>query len=160
MSRLTRRVMRLGVMTVGFAGLFLAMNAVPGGATPPQQFGSMIVARGTYMDHGSLPLGQGQDIVVSQITVQPGGSSGWQSHPGGAIGVVAQGETTIYASVGNHCSATTYTHGQSFIERPGDVVDAVNTGSVVTILYATFPGVPVGGSPRIDRADPGTCPGI
>ena len=92
MTRLTRRVTRLGVMTVGFAGLFLAMNAVPGGATPPQQFGSMIVARGTYMDHGSLPLGQGQDIVVSQITVQPGGSSGWHSHPGGAIGVVAQGK--------------------------------------------------------------------
>jgi hypothetical protein len=40
------------------------------------------------------------------------------------------------------------------------MVDAVNTGSVVTIILATFPGVPVGGSPRIDRDDPGVCPGI
>jgi hypothetical protein len=54
----------------------------------------------------------------------------------------------------------TYTAGQSFIERPSDVVNAVNTGSTVKIIYATFPGVPVGGSPRIDRANPGTCPGI
>src|SRR6266576_1132647 len=160
MSKMTRRVTRLGVLTAGFAALFLTMNAVPGVATPPKDFKGQELARGTYMSHGSLPLEQGKEIVVSQITVQPGGSSGWHSHPGGSIGVVAQGETTIYASVGNHCSATTYTHGQSFIERPGDVVDAVNTGSVVTILYATFPGVPVGGSPRIDRADPGTCPGI
>jgi hypothetical protein len=50
--------------------------------------------------------------------------------------------------------------GQSFIERPGQVADAVNTGSITTITYAIFPGVPVGGSPRIDQPDPGTCPGI
>jgi len=37
----------------------------------------------------------------------------------------------------------------------------VNTGTIETIVYVTFPGVPVGGSPRIDvPTDPGTCPGI
>jgi len=118
------------------------------------------LGRGTYQSHGSLPLGQGEDIVVSQITVQPGGSSGWHSHPGGAIAIVQAGESTLYKAVGNQCEITTYTHGQSFIERPGDVVDAVNTGSVVTVIIATFPGVPAGGSPRIDRDDPGVCPGI
>ena len=30
MKTLTRRVMRLAVMTVGLAGLFVAVNAVPG----------------------------------------------------------------------------------------------------------------------------------
>jgi hypothetical protein len=39
-------------------------------------------------------------------------------------------------------------------------VDAVNTGSTDTILIVTFPGVPVGGSSRIDMPDPGVCPGI
>ena len=155
-----RSVFRVALMTVGSVGLLVALNAAPGAATKPQDFGSTILARGTYVGHGSLPLGQGEDIVVSQITVQPRGSSGWHTHPGGAIGVVQQGETTIYKAVGNHCDITTYTHGQSFIERPGEVVIAVNTGSVVTIIVATFPGVPMNGSPRIDRDDPGTCPGI
>jgi len=112
------------------------------------------------MSDGTLPLEQGEEIVVSRITVVPGGSSGWHSHPGGAIVVLQQGELTIYRSVGNHCDITTYTQGQSFIERPGDVVDAVNTGSINFILFVTFPGVPVGGSSRIDQPNPGTCPGV
>jgi len=160
MNMLTKRVMRLAVMTVGLVGLFVAVNAVPGAATPPAGFTSQLLGRGTYVSHGSLPLGQGLDIVVSQITVVPGGSSGWHSHPGGAIVIVQQGELTIYASVGNHCDITKYTHGQSFVERPSDVVDAVNTGSTNFILFVTFPGVPVGGSSRIDQLNPGTCPGV
>jgi quercetin dioxygenase-like cupin family protein len=160
MNMLTRRVMRLAVMTVGLVGLFVAVNAVPGAATPSAGFTSQLLGRGTYVSHGSLPLGQGLDIVVSKITVVPGGSSGWHSHPGGAIVIVQQGELTIYASVGNHCDITKYTHGQSFVERPGDVVDAVNTGSTNFILFVTFPGVPVGGSSRIDQPNPGTCPGV
>jgi len=152
--------MRLAVLAVGLVGLFVAVNAVPGAATPPVGFTSQVLGRGTYMSHGTLPLEQGSDIVVSKITVVPGGSSGWHSHPGGAIVVVQQGEITIYESVGNHCDITTYTQGQSFIERPGEVVDAVNTGATNFILFVTFPGVPVGGSSRIDQPNPGTCPGV
>jgi quercetin dioxygenase-like cupin family protein len=117
------------------------------------------------------------DIVVSKITVAPGGSSGWHSHPGGAIVVVQQGEITIYKSAGKgddegsqsqsdreggvrfpHCVITRYTQGQAFSEGPGDVVDAVNTGSTDFVLFVTFPGVPVGGASRIDQPNPGTCP--
>jgi len=160
MSTLKKRVMRLAVLTVGLAGLFVALNAVPGAATPPVGFSSEPLGRGTYMSHGSLPLEQGLDIVVSRITVTPGGSSGWHSHPGGAIAIVQQGELTLYESVGNHCDITVYTQGQSFVERPGDVVNAVNTGSTNFIVVATFPGVPLGGSSRIDQPNPGTCPGV
>jgi quercetin dioxygenase-like cupin family protein len=160
MKSLTSRGFRVALMTMGSVGVLIALNASPGAATSPQKFDSHLLGRGTFQSHGSLPLGQGEDIVVSQITVQPGGSSGWHSHPGGAIAIVQAGESTLYKAVGNQCEITTYTHGQSFIERPGDVVDAVNTGSVVTVIVATFPGVPVGGSPRIDRDDPGVCPGI
>jgi len=40
------------------------------------------------------------------------------------------------------------------------VVDAVNTGATNFILFVTFPGVPVGGSSKIDQPNPGTCPGV
>ena len=147
-------------MTLGFAGLFVAVNAVPGVATPPNDnFSSKVVARGTYMDQGTLPVKQGLDVVVTQIISKVGGSSGWHSHPGGAIAVVQTGELTLYQSVGNHCVITLYAHGQAFIERPGEVVIAV-AGSAGATLGATFPGVPLGGSSRIDQPNPGTCPGV
>jgi quercetin dioxygenase-like cupin family protein len=163
MKALVRRSARLAVMTLGFAALIVAVNAVPGAATPANSdFQSVLKARGTYVSDGSLPLGQRLDIVVAMNTVFPGGSSGWHSHPGGAIVVVDSGEITTYRSVGNHCVITTYTAHQAFIERPGEPLIAINNSSNTTIIYATFPGVPVGvaGGQRINLPDPGTCPGV
>jgi quercetin dioxygenase-like cupin family protein len=160
MNTHTRRVIRLVAMTVGAAGLLIALNAIPGAATPPSPalFTNQLLGRGTYTSDGTLPIKQGMDIVVAKITVAPGGFSGWHSHPGGAIVVVQSGEVTLYTSVGNHCNVTVYTQGESFVERPGEVNQAVNAGSTPYVLFVTFPGVPVGGSARIDQPNPGTCP--
>jgi hypothetical protein len=97
MNMLTRRVIRLAVTTMGLAGLFVAMNTVPGAATPSAGFKSEPLGRGTYVSHGSLALKQGLDIVTSRITLTRGGSSGWHSHPGGSIIIVQQGELTAYS---------------------------------------------------------------
>jgi quercetin dioxygenase-like cupin family protein len=97
---------------------------------------------------------------MAQITVDPGGSAGWHSHPGGAIVVVKQGSLTVYSPVGPKCRTTTYSAGQAFIERPGEVDNVLNTGTIPYILFVTFPRVPQGESPRTDQPDPGTCPGI
>ena len=164
-----RRGARLAVMTLGFSGLIVAVNAVPGVATDPGGgFDSKPVARGTYIDAGTLPIKQGLQVVVTRIVSPPGGSSGWHSHPGGAIGVVGcipvgecSSQITIYKSVAGQCVTTHYNNGQTFVERPGDVVNAISTGADTAIVYGIFPGVPVGGSPRIDvPVDPGTCPGV
>jgi quercetin dioxygenase-like cupin family protein len=161
MNTLARRVIRLVAMTVGAAGLLVAVNAVPGAATPPSPppgFTSQKLAQGTYTSDGTLPIKQGLDIVVAKITVAPGGFSGWHSHPGGAIVVVQQGEVTLYTSVGSQCEITIHKKGQAFVERPGELDDAVNRGTTDYIIFATFPGVPVGGASRIDEPNPGTCP--
>jgi quercetin dioxygenase-like cupin family protein len=165
MKALVRRTARLAGLTVGLAGLFVALNAIPGAATKPVGFSSEPLGRGTLASHGSLPLRQGLDIVAVKVTLSHGGSSGWHSHPGGGITIVVQGELTVYSTKGNgdgeadeRCVITRYTQGQAFLELPGEVVDAVNTGSTDTILTVTFPGVPVGGLSRIDRPNPRTCP--
>lgn len=174
MNTVTRRSLRLAAMTVGLGGLFVAVNAVPVAATPPIGLTSQVLGRGTNTSHETLPLRRGLDIVALRNTLAPSGSSGWHSHPGGAIVIVQQGEITIFASVGKaddeqgqsqsdqeggrHCVITRYTQGQAFVEGPGEVVDGVNTGSIDTIIVATFPGVPVGGLSRIDQPNPGTCP--
>src|SRR2546423_7095221 len=136
MRQIWSRGIRLAAMTLGFAGLAVALNAVPGAATSPGGgFASTVVARGTYADPGTLPVKQGLDVVVTQITSPVGGSSGWHSHPGGAIGVVGCAGTgchsaiTVYRSVGGHCVINTYTNGQSFVERPGEEVVAISTSA-------------------------------
>jgi len=142
------------------AVLLLVLTAAPGAATPPAGVTSMALARGTDVSVGTIPLQEGTDIVVAQITIRPHGSSGWHMHPGGAIAVVKQGEVTVYRAQGSQCDATTYTAGQAFIERPGEVHDAVSIGSVDYVAVVTYPRVPQGGATRIDMPDPGTCPGL
>ena|SRR5438105_3481992 len=147
-------------VTILVPALVLAVAvAVPGSATSPVDFASTVLARGADVSSGNLVLQKGTDVVVARNIFEVGGSSGWHSHPGGAVVVVMQGEVTTYRSVGGHCDVDTYSAGQSFLERPSDTLNAVNTSSSQTIVFATFPGVPTGGSPRIDRPNPGVCPG-
>src|SRR6478672_5202961 len=137
--------------------------AVYGGialATPPSGLVNILLARGTDASEGTLPIQVGTDVVMAQITVDPGGSSGWHSHPGGAIIVVKQGTPTVYRAIGSQCRSTTYSAGQAFIERPGEVDDVLNEGTIPYVLLVTFPRVPQGDNPRTDELDPGTCPGI
>ena len=137
--------------------------AVYGGialATLPSGLVNVPLARGTDVSDGTLPLQIGTDVAMAQITVDPGGSSGWHSHPGGAIIVMKTGELTLYRAVGGQCQIHTYSAGHMFIERAGEVDDVVNTGTIPYVLFVTFPRVPQGVAPRTDEPDPGTCPGI
>ena len=155
-----KRKWSLWALMLGLVGLFAVMNAASVGATPPVGLTNKPLARGTDLSAGTLPIQEGTDIVMVQITVLPGGSSGWHSHPGGAIIVVKQGDLTVFRSIGSQCDATHYTAGQAFIERPREVDQVINTGTMPYTLFVTFPRVPVGGSARIDEPDPGTCPGL
>jgi quercetin dioxygenase-like cupin family protein len=155
-----KRAVKWTLLTVGLASLLMAVTVAPGGATPPSGLTNVLLARGTNTSNGTIPLQSGTDIVMAQITVNPGGSSGWHSHPGGAIVVVEEGSLTAYRSIGSQCEPTTYSAGQAFIERPGEVMQVINTGTAPYVLFVTFPRVPQGDSARIDSPDPGTCPGL
>ena len=155
-----KRAMRWAAVSVGLAGVITATTLPPGGATPPAGLTLTPLAQGTNGSGGTVPLQAGTNVVMAQITVTPGGVSGWHSHPGGAIIVVQQGSLTVYASVGNNCETKTYTAGQAFVERPGEVDQVKNTGTIPYVLYVTFPRVPQGASARTDEPDPGTCPDI
>jgi quercetin dioxygenase-like cupin family protein len=157
MRRLLLTIAAIAILSLPAATL----GAFPAWATPPSPspiFQNVPLARGINVSAGTIPLQVGRDVAMAQITVQPGGSSGWHSHPGGAIIVVAEGdEVTVYRSIGSQCQISMYRAGQAFIERPGEVDDVVNTGTVQYVLYVTFPRVPPGDSARIDEPDPGTC---
>jgi quercetin dioxygenase-like cupin family protein len=155
-----KRALRWMLLSVGVAGVVAAAMVAPGAATPPSRLVQIPLARGTNASDGTIPLQVGTDVAMAQITVDPGGSSGWHSHPGGAIIVVKTGTLTVYRSVGRRCETTTYSAGQAFIERPGEVDQVINTGTVPYVLFVTFPRVPQGESARTDEPNPGTCPGL
>jgi len=155
-----KRAVGWALVSIGLAGVITAMTLATSGATPPVGLTNIPLARGSNMSDGTIPLKAGSDVVIAQITVGPGGSSGWHSHPGGAIVVVQHGSLTVYKSVGSECTSTTYTAGQAFIERPGEVNQVINTGTDQYVLFVTFPRVPQGASARIYQPDPGTCPGL
>jgi quercetin dioxygenase-like cupin family protein len=148
------------VLVLGAAVSLVVIEATPGTATPPAGVTTVPLARGTDQSVGTIPLQQGTDIAASQITIDLAGSSGWHMHPGGAIVIVKQGQVTVYRADGSECDATTYTAGQAFIERPGEVHDAVNTGSIPYVAYATYPRVAPGSPTKVDMPDPGSCPGL
>jgi quercetin dioxygenase-like cupin family protein len=154
-----KRAVRWAAVSVGLAGVIAAMTLSPGGATPPAGLTNVPLAVAINTSDGTIPLQAGTDVAMAQITVDAGGSSGWHSHPGGAIVVVKQGSLTVYDSMGNHCHISTYTAGQAFIERPDEVMNVLNTGTIPYDLFVTFPRVPHGESARTDEPDPGTCPG-
>jgi quercetin dioxygenase-like cupin family protein len=155
-----KRALRWALASVVLAGVVTAMTLGTSAATPPVGLTNVPLARGTNASDGTIPLKAGSDVAVAQITVAPGGSSGWHSHPGGAIVVVQHGSLTVYRSVGSECQSTTYTAGQAFVERPGEVNQVINAGADPYTLFVTFPRVPQGASARTDEPDPGTCPGL
>ena len=154
--KLTKTILGMAIvaLVLGGGAVFRARATAPSGLvnTP--------LARGNNLSDGTIPLQLGTDIAMAQITVDPGGSSGWHSHPGGAIVVVKTGTLTVFHSVGGRCETTVYSAGQAFIERPGEVDNVLNMSASPYVLFVTFPRVPQGASPRIDEPNPGTCPGV
>ncbi len=94
------------------------------------------------------------DVVVAKVTLQPGGSLGWHTHPGPAIASVAAGELTIINAT--DCVTRRYAAGKAFIDLgQGHVHIGFNATAAQTVVYVTFLDVPAGQSPLIAANDPG-----
>jgi quercetin dioxygenase-like cupin family protein len=144
-------------------------------ATPGSGITAALLARGTlegehkghhgqhHWDKGRKPvrikLRRPSDVAVQQVTVAPGGSTGWHSHPGPAIVIVKSGALTLYDEDDRRCKGTTYSAGKVFIDEGyGHGHIGRNEGTTSTELYVTFLDMPVGAEPRIDVPRPGNCP--
>ena len=77
-----KRTARWALLSIGIAGAVMVATGAPSFATPPSGLTNIPLARGSDTSHGTIRLHVGTDIAMAQITVNPGGSSGWHSHPG------------------------------------------------------------------------------
>jgi quercetin dioxygenase-like cupin family protein len=143
--------------------------AVTALATPGSGVVSNIVSRATLSDgvnlkfknrftdfEAKLQVKGAADFISQQLTLAPGGTSGWHSHSGPALVSVASGTATFYEADDPSCSPIVVPAGTAFVEQGSDVHIARNEGAtdlVFKILYIT----PVGAAQRVDEPSPGTC---
>jgi hypothetical protein len=152
-----RRITKFGLVAVGGVAGSLLVGGVAG-STPGSGVTSEVTARGTAVDKIKTRGNEAFDVVNQTITIQPGGHSGWHSHPGQAIVVIKAGTFTTYNADDPTCSAHVYGPGDVYVDRGyGYVHIARNEGIVPTTLEITYVDVPVGQPFRIDAPTPGNC---
>ena len=101
------------------------------------------------------------DTAYQQLTIQPGGRTGWHTHPGPTFVAVAQGEGTLYHAMSG-CPATKYGVGAGFMQPPTEVHNMRNEGSTPLVLWAFYalPPSTSNAAIRVDQPQPAECPNI
>ena len=129
----------------------VAMASPPTGSAVPTVIGAGQLVSTSGM---GLNIRPGTNTVVAQYVFGPNSSTGWHSHPGKTLVTVQSGTFTVYH---DNCHAHVYEAGDAFVELPSSVhVGRNETGGTVQ-LGVVFTNVPIGGSPRIDQAQPAGC---
>jgi len=141
-------------------------------ATPPSNISFTAVGRATLPEFNvkrkekaldwevRLEAPQPVDVATQIVTFQPGGSSGWHTHPGPVFFTVRTGTLTVYEGDDPSCRPLIFTAGTGAVEAgTGNQIQMVRneTGSVAEAVVTYI--VPVGANPlRTDLSNPGNCP--
>ena len=97
------------------------------------------------------------DLYVQSNVWQPGGSTGWHTHPGRSFIIVTAGTITEYQSLDPACKPHVYGKGATFVDPHGDPAHIVrNEGDALAQTFAVQL-IPVGAARRIEVEDPGNC---
>jgi quercetin dioxygenase-like cupin family protein len=97
------------------------------------------------------------DVAVQSIVFQPGGQSGWHSHPGPVFISVVSGEMTFYESDDPDCEPIVRRAGEGYLDTGDHAHIARNeSGAPATNVVTYF--APPGAALRIDEPAPGNCP--
>ena len=102
------------------------------------------------------------DILFQVLTINPGGFTGWHTHPGPTFVAVSGGEGSMYRGGGTGCTPTKYGVGSGFLQHSTEVHNMRNEGTAPLVLHA-FYFLPAGTdntAVRVDQAQPANCPSI
>jgi quercetin dioxygenase-like cupin family protein len=121
--------------------------SAPALATPGVNIDAVVISQSTV---------NGVDYFTKEITIQPGGSTGWHYHDGRVFGVVREGTLTRTMA---DCSEVVSPAGSAVTEDsgPNHVHICRNLGPVPLVLWVDY--IEPAGSPQaVDVADPGCAP--
>ena len=97
------------------------------------------------------------DIAVQKIVFQPGGQSGWHTHPGPVFIQVVTGTMTFYQSDDPTCTPIVRTAGQGYLDLGEHAHIARNETTAEAQNIVTY-FAPPGAALKIDQPNPGNCP--
>jgi quercetin dioxygenase-like cupin family protein len=123
----------------------------------PGSGGSAAILADAVFDPIATSQMAGRESVIQDVTIAPGGHTGWHTHPGGTVILVESGTFTIYNDA---CAATVVAAGRGIVEPGGQIQLARNEGTdplVLTVVYfdVTSPDGPI----RTDAAAPACAAG-
>jgi quercetin dioxygenase-like cupin family protein len=99
------------------------------------------------------------DVYVQNNTWQPGGTTGWHSHPGHSLIIVTAGTVTDYEGDDPSCTPHVYTVGTGFVDHSGDShVHLIRNEGTVPATTVAVQLIPADTTRRIDAPIPGNCP--
>jgi quercetin dioxygenase-like cupin family protein len=116
-------------------------------ATPGVNIDAVVISQATV---------DGVDYITKEITIQPGGSTGWHYHGGRVFGVVREGTLTRTMA---DCTDVVSPEGSAVTEDsgPNHVHIGRNLGPVPVVLWVDY--IEPAGSPQsVDVPDPGCGP--
>lgn len=106
----------------------------------------------------SLQKTTGSSYLYVQSNIwQPGGSTGWHTHPGHSLIIVAAGTVTEYEAPDLDCSPHVYTRGMTFGDPHGDHGHIIRNEANVVARTIAIQLIPAGAERRIDVAEPANC---
>jgi quercetin dioxygenase-like cupin family protein len=124
-------------------------------ATFPQDVGA---AFGVSFEDGtedSVFVEEPSTILMLKLTWEPGGNTGWHTHPGPVVVNLVEGEVTIVHE--EDCSEEMYSGGDAFVDTGKHIEVARNPSeSDQAVAYALFFGVP-DGEPPTQWVEPRDC---
>ena len=142
------------MLLIAAASAALVAAATSLGAVPPVV--ATPVAAGTIASPITVKVKPGA-MVVTSITVAPGGNFGWHTHGAPVAVVVTGGTLTVFDPAIGNCAPFKVSKGQAFVEPANHVHLARNEGSKPATLYATYLGVSTGAKPNAPAKRPAGC---
>ena len=162
---------------LGIVVLVSALGGAPGLATEARGFKGVTLASGPFEDldlfnHWFLPPGPrkthrhslwyahlrtrgASDLFVQDNTWDPGGTTGWHTHPGPSLIIVTQGTVTAYDP---DCTPRFYRAGETLVDSGGGHVHLIRNETSAVAKTIAVQLVPHGPMRRIDAPSPGNCP--
>jgi quercetin dioxygenase-like cupin family protein len=142
-SALQKAAVSLVTTAAAVAGTVLAVP-MAAAATPPSGVSARLIAQATI---GTT------EYTLREITIAPGGSTGWHYHDSPVLAWMKSGTLTHLDA---DCSVTTYRTGQIIVEPSGaDHVHIGRNNATIPLVLDALYVLPVGAPFAEDAPDPG-----
>jgi quercetin dioxygenase-like cupin family protein len=161
-----RKLVATGIAAVA-AAVATALIGVPALATPALGEHPTLLAKAQFVEikakvvdsewKAEIETEGVSDLHIVKVTIDPGGTLGWHSHPGPRFLIVTSGTATNYLADDPDCTPQTIPTGSGLFEPAGEVHNLRNETNE-PLEYITVQLVATGAPRRTDEPSPGTCP--